>query len=92
MTCPNTDGGAHADRGHCIWQQMLCDSHQVGFGGFWWILVGFGGFWWLLVGFGGFWWVLVDFSGFWWVLVDFSGFGWILVGFGWIFSLQNFGL
>ena len=34
MTCPNTDGGAHADRGHCIWQQMLCDSHQVGFGGF----------------------------------------------------------
>jgi len=28
MTCPNTDGGAHADRGHCIWQQMLCDSHQ----------------------------------------------------------------
>jgi len=28
MTCPNTDGGAHADRGHCVWQQMLCDSHQ----------------------------------------------------------------
>ena len=29
MTCPNTDGGAHGDRGHCVWQQMLCDSHQV---------------------------------------------------------------
>merc|ERR1719225_1708674 len=28
MTCPNTDGGAHGDRGHCVWQQMLCDSHQ----------------------------------------------------------------
>ena len=64
MTCPNTDGGAHADRGHCIWQQMLCDSHQVGFGGFWWILVGFSGFCWVLVDFSGFWWVLVGFDGF----------------------------
>ena len=29
MVCPNTDGGAHRDTSHCIWQKMYCDGHQV---------------------------------------------------------------
>ena len=29
MACPNTDGGAHRDTSHCIWQKMYCDGHQV---------------------------------------------------------------
>jgi hypothetical protein len=28
LTCPNSDGGVHARREHCIWQNMLCDGHQ----------------------------------------------------------------
>ena len=28
MVCPNTDGGVHADKNHCIWQKMMCDGHQ----------------------------------------------------------------
>lgn len=28
MVCPNSDGGVHADRNHCIWQKMMCDGHQ----------------------------------------------------------------
>jgi len=28
MTCPTSDGGAHKDKTHCIWQKMYCDGHQ----------------------------------------------------------------
>ena len=28
MVCPNSDGGVHAERSHCIWQKMMCDGHQ----------------------------------------------------------------
>ena len=28
MMCPTSDGGAHGDRSHCIWQKMYCDGHQ----------------------------------------------------------------
>ena len=28
MMCPTSDGGAHKDKGHCIWQKMYCDGHQ----------------------------------------------------------------
>ena len=28
MMCPTSDGGAHADMNHCIWQKMYCDGHQ----------------------------------------------------------------
>ena len=28
MMCPTSDGGAHGDQSHCIWQKMYCDGHQ----------------------------------------------------------------
>jgi len=28
MVCPNSDGGVHAERSHCIWQKMMCDGPQ----------------------------------------------------------------
>jgi len=28
MKCPTSDGGAHKDKSHCIWQKMYCDGHQ----------------------------------------------------------------